>query len=573
MNRLKSLRVDLILLIVIACGIIFCYWNLPSTFFQQDEWYGFSVYNNIDKIGGIGYFLKEVFLTFGKTHYSPLTEVGDYLQYRLFGLHFSLYAYVSIFTHIVNSILVFIFVKQLIKMRVVVFLITLLFAVNSISHQAVSWIGTSFNTQGSNLFSFIFYILIVFYIKNKEKDKKVLSLSLVSLLIGLLLKETVAAFLLAPFFYYFYQKEKNVHSAKRFMTPFVVFLFTYLTLRLIMYFSAPPLFASANVELHQAGIPVYIYRAIVLPFRVVAQSLIPARYLLSFSEVLIRLSYPQYSYTDGSVDAVIRETAGYDIICIFISLIIFFAAFFSYRFYKMRNETFSKGITLFLLITIISPLLIIFIPGKAGYVSLIEPRDLYAGSFGAEGLLVLTLFGFLSWVWKEKAKGILIILVISLSVMHAVRVRADINQLEVMGTEIQYLLTKISATYPHLPQKVVFYTQSDKAYYGLPDNEKILPVEVGFGGMLLDWYDKNENFPACFYATTQFLDILGQGYKECEGRGFGYFRNITLLETSMKANILDPSSIVAFSYSSSNGELKNITQETRLKMQKLLSTK
>lgn len=572
MKYFKSVRLDFIAFTFFALCIVITYWSLPNTFFQQDEWYGFNVYNKIDAIGGLRHFINEVFFTFGKTHYTPLAEVGSYLQYKLFDLYFPFYAYVSIFMHVLNTILVFVFVNQLVKNRLIAFLSTLLFAVNSITHQAVSWIAASLNTQGATFFSLVFYILFFQYIKNKERNKKIVFLSFASLIIGLLLKEIIAPFLLVPFFYFFYSMDKSIQSAKKVFIPFVFFLFLYLTLRFVIYINAPPLF-SGNVELVQAGIPEYLYRITILPFRVIAQSLIPANYLLSFSEFVVRISYPQFSYSDGSVDPVIRETAGYDIVCFFITLIIIITAISSFKFFKKRNEYFSKGIVLFLLIPIFSAILIIFIPGKAGYVSLIEPRHLYSGSFGAGGLLVLTFLRLSSWFTKSKSKIILITVIFVLTSLHMWKIKNDIVLLKEMGETRRNILTQIASSYPDLPQKIVIYTQSDTAYYGLPDTEKILPVQVGFGGMLLAWYHKNENFPSCIYDIPLFLEILGQGYKECNGRGFGYFRKIDSLQKAVKENKLDPTIIIAFSYNSTSGILSETTEEVRSQVIKTLPIK
>src|SRR3989344_5325801 len=74
MNYFKSWRFDIILLVFITFCIIFTYWNLPNTFFQQDEWYGFNIYNQREGLDVFN-FIKEVFFTFGKTHYTPLAEL------------------------------------------------------------------------------------------------------------------------------------------------------------------------------------------------------------------------------------------------------------------------------------------------------------------------------------------------------------------------------------------------------------------------------------------------------------------------------------------------------------------
>ena len=84
---------------------------------------------------------------------------------------------------------------------------------------------------------------------------------------------------------------------------------------------------------------------------------------------------------------------------------------------------------------------------------------------------------------------------------------------------------------------------------------------------MLVWYNEHgENFPSCFF-KGQFLYVLqSQGYRQCEGRGFGYFRKAEDLKKSIKENNLRPENVVAFSYISSENSLKNITQKTREKL-------
>ncbi len=562
MSRFKSLlsQFDIIILVAIACFIILAYWSLPDTFFQQDEWWAFGIYNIKNGLGGTGYFIKEALINFEKVHYSPLAALGFYLQYKLFDLHFSFYAYVSIFMHIANTVAVFVFIKQLVKSRYVAFLSSIIFATNSVSNQAVSWIAASLNTQSATFFSLVFYILFLQFLKNKEKSKKILTLAFCALVIGLLFKEIVAPFLLVPVFYFlYYSGNKSFVPIKKIFTPFIVFLSLYLLLRFIMYLNAPPIFGSGNVELVQAGIQNYIYRAVALPFRVITQSLIPQNYLLSISEYFIQLSYPQFSYSDGSVDAVIRETIAYDMICFFISILIMTAAFFSYKYFKNTNKYFAKGIVLFLFIAIFSPILIIFIPGKAGYVSLIESRHLYSGSFAVAGFLVLTFFGFLSRITKNKAKTTLFIIVLIIVILNIWKVRNDINELKKISILRKYILTEIMSKYPNLSDKIIIYTTSDKAYYGMPDKEKILPIQVGFGWMLLVWYSRNEHFPSCLYDTTLFLDILGEGYKECGGRGFGYFRDYDKLIDVVNKNGITTEEIIAYNWDSQKEKFTDIS--------------
>jgi len=132
------------------------------------------------------------------------------------------------------------------------------------------------------------------------------------------------------------------------------------------------------------------------------------------------------------------------------------------------------------------------------------------------------------------------------------------------GSERREILEQIKGDYPILPQKVVFYTESDKSYYGMAEEEKILPFQVNFGYNLLVWYSPTEYFPVEFMQRGDFIvGLTGQGYKEVVGRGFGYFRDFESLRKAVKENNLSPEFVIAYRYDSSQKLLTDISREIR----------
>lgn len=559
--------------IIVAYLVLFAYWDLPKTFFQQDEWWTFGLYNRREGLGGLLFIFKDMILTSGKVHFTPFSELGFYLEYKLFGLDFPPYTFVSIFMHIINAALVYTFIKQVVKNKFIALLSCVFFAINSISHQAVSWVATSVNTEGMTFFTLLSLIFFMRYLQNKMKHQKFLFFSFFFIIVALLFKETIAPFLLLPTIYILYSRDKSISIVKKTFIPLFIFLIFYLLLRLVVFISATPIIGSGNVELVHAGMPEQVYRLFALPFRVVAQSLITANSLLFFAENLLRLAYPQFVYPDNSVNPFIRETIGYDIVCFFVTGIVVSFSFFSYTYFKKKNENFSKGIILFLLIAIFSAILVIFIPGKPGFVSLIEPRHLYSGSFGSSGLLVLTFFGVCSFFVQHKGKLLLIAALIPIYTIHVLIIRDDIKHLEAIGKVRKDILHTIKKTHPQLTKKALFYIKSDTTYYGMQAKEKILPVQIGFGWMLMVQYHKNEQFPACLYDTKLFLGLLTQTYKECDGRGFGYFRDYDKLVEAVLVNAIKPEEVIAYSWNGKIEEFNDITQQIRVKIKKDLPKK
>jgi len=119
---------------------------------------------------------------------------------------------------------------------------------------------------------------------------------------------------------------------------------------------------------------------------------------------------------------------------------------------------------------------------------------------------------------------------------------------------------------PKLPKNAVFYTESDSVYYGLPDQEKILPFQSGFGQTLLVYYQQNEQYSYKFYKDFFLWEISEQGYRETDGRGFGYYHNFDLLKKDLKQYNIPTDSIIAYSWNSKASTLINITDEVKARL-------
>lgn len=163
------------------------------------------------------------------------------------------------------------------------------------------------------------------------------------------------------------------------------------------------------------------------------------------------------------------------------------------------------------------------------------------------------------------------LILISVLFLHYKTIRTDIKQLIADGQLRKSILNQIQTSYPVLPEKVVFYVESDKAYYGLPDEETILPFQSGFGQTLLVWYyHHGEKFPSCMFADGWLYPIEDQGYRYCQGRGFGYFRNVDDLDEAFQTNDLSPENLTAFEFHSEDESLNDITAFMRERLKEIL---
>lgn len=542
----------LILFAVLAFG------KLPFTFFQQDEWAVFGHYLFWDKANLD--IIQRLFLHQQVTHLIPLTHIFSYLQFNAFGLNFAPYGLTSIVLHIMTAFLVFYLAHLLTRKRTISILAGLFFLTNSNSHQAVTWIATTTGTVGSTIFLLLSLLFYAKFLFSSQKTKRNLLVSLVLFSISLGFKETsLFLFFFLPVFWLIYRKE-SFWKVRKIATPIFWLGLVYFLVRVFFVFLGQPIISSSP-SLSQPSFFVYGYRLFANPIKVLAQTIIPTSFILQAAGSMVRLSYPQF-VTDNIPDPFIVESVGADMVSFLSSILILIVCFlfFSY-FQRVKEYWLSKGIILSVLFILLSPLPLVVIPGKAGYFSLVDGRHLYVTGIFSSILLAIIFYGFFQAARRFQLAPYVLIGVAALFIgFHLIRIRHDINQQVDTGLRRKSILNKVSEQYPKLPAKAIFYIESDKAYYGLPASEKILPFQSGFGQTLLVWYDQQEQrFPACMYEGRYLYDLLSEGYKECEDRGFGYFRKMENLRKAVKENEFLLENIIAFNYNSSTNSLINIT--------------
>jgi len=549
-----------ILCVYILTGFI-VFQRLPFTFFQQDEWVLFGNFIYWDK-AGLSWF-ERLFTYEHYGHLIPLSDFFSYWRFNLFKLHFLGYGIFSISIHIINAYLVYIFARSLLKNNMIAFISALLFLTSSTTHQTITWTVTTMGTAGSTFFVILSLIFFIKYVKEKERLRFLL-LSLVLFLVALGFKETpIFLFFFMPAFFLIWKDYKV--SLRKLLFSSGTMLFLYIIFR-ITFFLLNPIPEQKAQDLVQPPTPAYVFRVFVLPIRLIVQSIVPAETIIKTSRSLIRLAYPQFM-RGGNADPYIVESVGADIITLVFFIIIMIAGGSLILFFEKRKQKrLSKTILISFVFVALSSTPFIVVPGRAGFTSLLDGRHLYLSYIFVSILLAVFIYGiyvFSSW---KKTGGIIAVILISIFILFNVKnIRRDIHMQVAIGNSRYMILSKVTDSYPKLPGRVLFYFESDKAYYGLPEEEKILPFQSGLGQTLLVWYNAaGESFPACFYKGEEYLyELLSEGYKECEGRGFGYFRKKESLIIAAKKNNLPPENIIGFSYASSSNSLRDITEKLR----------
>lgn len=558
--------------------ILLAYWDLPKTFFQQDEWLIFGKIIVREATGGVGNVL--IYPFFGsRGHFTPLAFFQTYSELKLFGLLFEPIAYISIATHIANSLLLFYFAYLLLKNKFLAFCSSLVFSVEVISSQAVTWIGASANTQGAVLFLLLSLIFILKYLQGNKKINYYMAL--VFFFVGLLFKETIVFFfLLALLLWFLFGQKKGIKQFFLFLKPLIILGFIYSLIRVLLFFIPSPV-ASASVNPVNISLVSDIAKLFLSPFKILPQTIFPQHLLIGISDIATLFFYPKQAF-GGVVNPYFSQTVVFGQVIPFLSIPILLIGFIVYKLLLKRKDVLlSKAVVFSLLFIMLSSFPLAFLPANAnGNLPIYESRHLHVAAIGMSIFLVVGLYTVVKFFLKqskpriESVRGkyvplVFFIILAPILLTHLMLTRTEINRLVKISIPRKSILKSIITSYPRLPQKVLFYTQSDTAYYGMLIEEKALPVQINFGLMLLVWYQKDENFPPCLFDfNPQAFHMLAQRYIECEGRGFGYFRDYDKLIFAIKENSIPLNNVISYSWNGKTEKLIDVTSQIRMKIKK-----
>ncbi|MEK7092406.1 MAG: discoidin domain-containing protein, partial [Patescibacteria group bacterium] len=336
----------------------------------------------------------------------------------------------------------------------------------------------------------------------------------------------------------------------------------------IIYFAFRAVFLSSGPYISTSkGMSVDIfYNFAFLPIKTVSQTLLPPSQIIKISYSLAPL-FPQKITGE-------RGTTTFDLfvqskILPVLDLIIFILVIVVLWMLWRRGGAKSIKLALFAFIfVIINSIVYAVSPEKNGLISIIDSRNLYFPSIGTF-IFVAYLASFLMGNNFKKA----FLLLLPLLALNAFWLNRELASLAEIGSLRRNILFHIKSEYPTLPDKTVFYIESDTSYYGLAEHERILPFQSGFGQTLLVWYHEGENFPKELYQNKFLWDITDQGYRGVDNKGFGYFRSFDELIKGVLENRIDPASVFAFSYKSDEKKIIDITEQTRGEMAGLAASK
>lgn len=524
------------------------FFNLPKTFYQQDEWQ--TLGHNLSQ--GFGIFrISPLFLVFGE-----LRPISGLMYLFFLGFYkFTLFptAIFAIIFQIINSTLTFYLVDKITKNRLIAFLAGLFLITNSVSHQAVTWASAIGTLPATTLI----LLAILGYLKYFETTKrKYLLLGIFSAIFSLYFKGIgLFLFILLPLMFFIYKEmpinKKNIKDVLRINSPLLIFGFLTFVFRFgEVFFRTEKVAGFASGVGNNNFAQTVLLHSIIYPLTSLFQILVPPLDLYSITPIITKM---QYKFLIGSplVDLVAQSIVA-DMVAIFGSVLILgVLAFISY---KYKNKMINRNILLALLFFFLSFLSYIVLDRDSSYLS---SRYFYLGAVPA-GIL----FGYIVYFFtniNKYAKWITLFLVTLFLFHHASIVRGDIDYQVKLGDSRKAVLDGIKSHYPDLKKNSIFYVTSDKGYYGDITN----PFQNGLGYVLEVSYYDSGNIPDEFLKENFLWDLGAEGYRKSGDNGFGYFQDVDKMVATMKKDKLSRDTVHAFFFDSKTQQIRDITGELR----------
>lgn len=527
------------LLLVIV--IIFTFWQLPQTYFQQDEWHSFADTIYQQSIGW-GHIVREFFQFRGLTHAIPLARLFNLLLFNFAFPNVSLYALTSITLHIINSLLLFYLLKNYLKLPPwASFLGSLFFGLNAVSSQATTWLGTFTGTETS--LTFMLFSLILFFRFIEQSQSRDFIVSMFSLIIALLFKETVIfMFLLLPIIGYWLLKQKSEIDYKSIL--FVPLLLGGLLL--LPRLSVAPGLAISSDTVGGVTIPLKVLAQIWVP------EVITKTISLWFTNKGGWFAWESFgkSFDLSFYDYLNWMMEGLSLLLgLLLALVLSFWLTRKYRSHKLKPEF---PVVFGLLLLILSSLPFVILGRGQAYLA---SRYYYIPVVGGAIMLSWSCSLIFSNERVNKIKrGILISLLTVYFCLNVNLIQQKIIRQIKKGELEQQITQQILKDTPQLPTQAVFYFSGNKSdFFDTPSHT--LPTQSGFGNTLMVWYWSKGQLPADFFKSEFLWEIGENGYREVGERGFGYFSNEERLDEAMQKYELSPDNVIHYFYDAENEEI------------------
>lgn len=545
MKTLGKIKWRDLLAVVLVVVVMLVFWPLKDIYFQQDRW---LVIGKI-LVDGPGYFFRGL-PGFYRMVFGEGRVAAKLLAYLLLAKNpFSVLPSI-IFTFIVhslNSLLVFILAKKLTNKIFPSFIAAVLFAVNGVSFNAVTWSAAATVTLPATTLILLSLYKYFSYLKNSFK--KDIILAFFFLFLSLHFKEVgIFLFILYPIALAFFKRIPVKVVFGKFWLVILILLgvvfyritsFKALTVPTALYLTGA----------YDNYLSVLIGRIVFYPLTSFSQLFIPAKYFISFSRNLTDIFYPFFT---GSNYLLVAETVVLDMASLVLTAVLFFVL---YSFTKKMVQKQKGYLFFFVVLCLLSFAPYAIIQKSFSY---LDSRFYYLGMVGASLILSIVLANLK--IKKFAKKVALFAFLIFFLFSHVLVVRAEIKKDVVVSKERKMFISQLKEIKSTLnSNENVFYITGDGDYY-LPGNK--VPFQSGVGYTLMVLYYDSGKIPGDFLRESYLFEIGSQGYKEIDEKGFGYFSSIDKLKELVKKDKLTKDTIIGLYYNSKTGKVADITKET-----------
>lgn len=529
-------------------------------YFQQDEWHSFGLIQSY----GMQYVTlnKPIWEIFFVDRVGARTII--FILFNFFGTNSFYYSIFAVSIHILNSYLVYFLSKKITQSKLVSVVALLFFFFNSLGHQAYSWLGTM--SGSSTSVTFILFSIIFYFNYLGKRTVKNLLLTLIFIWLSFLFKESgYFVFLLIPISWFLYEKNKSIKFFLSKNWPLLLYgLFvTFLFVKILIFIPGD----RANyVPADQSGALILLMRLITYPIEGIGQAFVPFQIVFTVARYLTQIFIPSLQVDTSNFD-IFYTTTMIEGLSVILSLFFIILFVFIFRKYLKKDKILSKFFIFSLAYLVLSFLPYVVLDKGDAY---LDSRYYYMGLVGSSFLFSILTFVALTKFKQSKVRIASLLLLSLIFLSHVFYLESDLFFLALVSHERRVIITQIEKVKPKLDKKTVFYIDGNSpGYYGIPELK--VPFQSGIGQVLLVVYGvKGQVDRDLFKEKTLsktgdagFLyDTVAQGYKEQNGRGFGYFYDKNMVTSYINSGKFSDKDVIWLFY---DADSKRIIRETSIK--------
>jgi hypothetical protein len=580
-KRIKSLeKYNLLFFAIFLLFLIFyTYRELFQTYFQGDEWYYAQLFLPYSKswsglFESIKYSILNLNEISGGGHLTPIANFIFPLSFMYFGFNFALYAFTSLVLHFINSLLVTLVAWKLFSNKTIAATAGIFFALVQNHSESFTWVFFFGMANLAVTFFLLAFLLLINLTKQQVPKKTHIFAFFILILAALFTKETTVV--LFPIFFFYLLLSKKIKS-KIFLTLITTSLI-YFPIRFIT-----PMLLPKSTIVNTSAAPIFdlsltIFRALTYSMKSITEVFISMPKIIEYVEYLTPLAYPYFAVEEkvrGTNYLMFTQTAGSDMIIYVFSLVFIIIWLYLVSKYK-NNNLFYPNILLSAFIIVISsiPLLMIaFISPAAAYVTFIDSRHLYLPSIGASFLFAIVIYHLAFNTNKHISKYgglIVLMLIIFWGQNNYNLIQDDMRKKVTFGKERTTLLNEVLGDLKTVPDKLVVHIDSDSVYYGFGD--LMPPFQTNFGQVVADHLYQRNQIPVELLDTSYLTKrgIVAQGYREYNGRGFGYFISLHKVARLVEQGKITPEDMYSYKWEGKEIKASDVTTQNRKKVQEIV---